>query len=278
MNIISSREALKNARANNYAIPAFNFHNLEILDSIVKTGIKLKSPIMVATSPSTIEYIGLHTIVSMVEGMAKDYNTSLILHLDHAKEYNLIEDCINVGYKSIMIDGSKKSFEDNIKITKKVVEFAHKYDVVVEAELGKVGMEGEDIKSYLTDPKEALKFVNKTGIDSLAIAIGTAHGSYIFEPNLDFNRLNEINNIVDIPLVLHGASEISNFQIEKAIELGISKINISTELKNTFTNSLKDELNNSYTNDLRAYMNVPKEMVSEIVKNKILLCNSNNKY
>ncbi|NMB08014.1 MAG: ketose-bisphosphate aldolase, partial [Tissierellia bacterium] len=205
------------------------------------------------------------------------------LHLDHCSNVGFLQECIMAGYKSVMIDASLEDYEDNIKITQEVVKFAKKYNVSVEAELGRVGGVEDDRvvdekDAYLTDPAMALEFVEKTGVDSLAVAIGTAHGVYEFEPELDFNRLAKMDEIIDIPLVLHGASGVSEKDIQKAVSLGICKINISTELKIPFSREIKKYFDeNPMASDPRKYFTPAKDVVKSIVIDKIKICRSNNK-
>lgn len=282
MYIVSTEKMLIDAKKNKYAIPAFNVYNLETLKGVVEGASEMKSPVILATTPSTIKYTGLEFIVSMADTAAKKYNIPIALHLDHCTDIDFIKKCILAGYKSVMIDASAKKYDENISITKEIVEFAKKYDVKVEAELGHVASQEEiNIKnkdSMFTDPDIAVEFVNETNIDSLAIAIGTVHGVYKMEPDLDFLRLKEIREKINIPLVLHGASGVGDKDIKMAIEYGINKINIATELKIPFTKVIRDYLNeNPKENDLRYYLAPGKDAIKEVVKKKIELCGSNNK-
>lgn len=281
--ILSTREMLLNAQKGNYAVPAFNIHNLETLQVVIETSSDLQSPVILAGTPSTIEYAGVDYIVAMAKAASKNNNIPIAIHLDHFEDVNLIKKHILAGFTSSMIDASHHSFDDNIKIVKEVVDFAHKYDVTVEAELGKlVGIEDDlvvdDNSGSYTDPDAAKDFVEKTNIDSLAIAIGTAHGLYKGTPKLDFERLIEIRNKVSIPLVLHGASDVPDSLVKKAISLGICKVNIATDLKIPFSNAVKQFfMDNPKANDPRKYMTPGKQAMKEIVSHKILLCGSNGK-
>ncbi len=237
--ILSTREMLKKAQAGAYAIPAFNIHNLETLQVVVETAAELKSPVIIAGTPSTIsDYAGPDYIAAMAEVAAEKYDIPIAIHLDHFENVEEIKKDINIGFKSCMIDASKRPFEENIKTVKEVVEYAHKYDVTVEAELGKLGGKEDDLvvsekDAMYTNPDDAVEFVNRTGVDSLAVAIGTAHGLYKGEAKLDFDRLKEIREKVSVPLVLHGASDVPDELVKKAISLGICKVNVATDLKNT---------------------------------------------
>ena len=283
MEIISTKEILMYAKKNKYAVPAFNIHNLETMQAVVDGAYRMRSPLILATTPGTVNYADMDYIVAMANVAAKKHSIPIALHLDHCTDIDFIKKCIIAGYKSVMIDGSLKSYDENIHITKEVVEFAHGYGVTVEAELGVVGgQEDERIikeeETMLTDPKMALDFVAKTNIDSLAIAIGTAHGVYKLEPKLDFPRLKKVNEIVDIPLVLHGGSGVPSESIKKAIQYGISKVNIATELKLPFSDAIKEYFhNNPKANDPRHYLKPGKEVIVKIVMEKIKICGSENR-
>lgn len=283
--ILSTREMLLKAQREGYAVPAFNIHNMETLQVVVETAMEMKSPVIVAGTPSTIQnYAGSDYIKAMAEVAANKYDVPIAIHLDHYEDVNEIKRNIDIGYKSCMIDASKHEFEENIKIVKEVVEYAHRYDAVVEAELGKLGGKEDDLiidekDALYTNPDDAAEFVRRTNVDSLAIAIGTAHGLYKGEPKLDFERLEEIRNKVSIPLVLHGASDVPDELVKKAISLGICKVNVATDLKIPFANALRrffDE--NSIESDPRKYMTPGKEAMKEIVKHKIEVCGSANRY
>lgn len=281
--IKSTKDMLLKAQKGGYAIPAFNIHNLETFQVVVETAAELNSPVIVAGTPGTIAYAGPDYIVAMAEVAAKKYNFQIAIHLDHFEDTELIKSHIITGFKSCMIDASHYSFDNNVNIVKEVVDFAHKYDATVEAELGKlIGVEDdlvvEENEGAYTDPDAAKEFVEKTGIDSLAIAIGTAHGLYKGTPKLDFDRLVKIRKKVSIPLVLHGASDVPDELVKRAIELGICKVNVATDLKIPFSNAVKEYFNeNPKANDPRKYMTPGKEAMKKIVRHKILLCGSNDK-
>ncbi|MBD5637641.1 tagatose bisphosphate family class II aldolase [Clostridium botulinum] len=280
--ILSTREMLKKAQAGAYAIPAFNIHNLETLQVVVETAAELKSPVIIAGTPSTIsDYAGPDYIAAMAEVAAEKYDIPIAIHLDHFENVEEIKKDIDIGFKSCMIDASKKPFEENIKTVKEVVEYAHKYDVTVEAELGKLGGKEDDLvvsekDAMYTNPDDAVEFVNRTGVDSLAVAIGTAHGLYKGEAKLDFDRLKEIREKVSVPLVLHGASDVPDELVKKAISLGICKVNVATDLKIPFSDAVKNYFNeNPEANDPRKYMTPGKEAMREVVGHKIMVCGSN---
>ncbi|MFR1905181.1 MAG: tagatose bisphosphate family class II aldolase [Clostridium neonatale] len=283
--ILSTREMLLKAQREGYAVPAFNIHNMETLQVVAETAMEMKSPVIIAGTPSTIEdYAGPDYIKAMAEVAANKYDVPIAIHLDHFEDVDAIKRDIDIGFKSCMIDASKKPFEENIAIVKDVVEYAHRYDAVVEAEIGKLGGREDDLvvdekDTRYTNPDDAAEFVNKTNVDSLAIAIGTAHGLYKGEPKLDFERLKEIRSKVSIPLVLHGASDVPDELVKEAISLGICKVNVATDLKIPFADAVKKFFNeNSKESDPRKYMTPGKEAMKEIVKHKIEVCGSANRY
>ncbi|WP_338586709.1 tagatose bisphosphate family class II aldolase [Clostridium baratii] len=281
--ILSTREMLKKAQEGGYAVPAFNIHNLETLQVVIETAAELRSPVILAGTPSTIKYAGGEYIVAMAEVAAKKYDIPIAIHLDHFEDIDAIKHYVDIGFKSTMIDASHENYENNIRIVKEVVSYAHKFDATVEAELGRLGGQEDDLvvdekDTMYTNPEQAKEFVEKTGIDSLAVAIGTAHGLYKGKAKLDFDRLKEIRAKVDIPLVLHGASDVPDELVKKAISLGICKVNVATDLKIPFSDAVKKYfIDNPTANDPRKYMTPGKEAMKAIVKHKIMVCGSNNR-
>lgn len=283
--ILSTREMLLKAQKYGYAVPAFNIHNLETLQVVAETAMEMRSPVIIAGTPSTIEeYAGPDYVKAMAEVAANKYNIPIAIHLDHFEDVEAIKKNIDIGFRSCMIDASKYDFEKNIGIVKTVVEYAHRFDTTVEAELGKLGGREDDLvvdekDAMYTNPDDAAEFVERTGIDSLAVAIGTAHGLYKGEAKLDFDRLKEIRDKVSVPLVLHGASDVPDGLVKKAISLGICKVNVATDLKIPFSDAVKGFFNeHPKESDPRKYMTPGKEAMRKIVKHKIEVCGSNNKY
>lgn len=282
--ILSTRQMLLDAQAGHYAVPAFNIHNLETLQVVADTAAQMRSPLIIAVTPSTIDYAREDYVVAMAQIASRHTDTPIAIHLDHFENVSRIKQAIDAGFKSAMIDASKLPFEENIAKTKEVVAYAHHYDATVEAELGKlVGVEDDLIvdekDSAYTNPDDAVKFVEATGIDSLAVAIGTAHGLYKGTPHLDFDRLTQIRQKVSIPLVLHGASDVPDELVQKAISLGICKVNVATDLKIPFSNAVKAYFKeNPDANDPRKYMTPGKKAMAQIVKHKITVCGSANRY
>lgn len=281
--IQNTKEMLIKARKEGYAVPAFNIHNLETIQTVVEAAVELKSPVILAATPGTMEYAGRAYVQAMVEVAARENDIPIAFHLDHHETIESIEESLKLGTKSVMIDGSHDSFEDNIKLTKQVVDLAHSYGATVEAELGRlVGQEDDMIveaaDAIYTDPDTVEEFVERTGVDSLAVAIGTGHGVYESKPNLDFERLEKIKNLVDIPIVLHGASGIEKEDVRTSIRLGCAKVNISTELKQPFSAALREFLvENPEETDTRKYMGPAKEAMKKVVIEKILMCKSDGK-
>jgi fructose-bisphosphate aldolase class II len=298
MALVSSKEILVPAREGGYAVGAFNTSNLEITQAILEAADELKAPVIIATSSSAIKYAGFDNIYSVVENLAESLDVRVALHLDHGADFDICQACLDHGWTSVMIDASKHEFEENVRITKSVVEAAHRLGVPVEAELGKLmGIEDEVVvdgpDASLTDPGQAQEFVEKTGCDFLAVAIGTSHGAYKFkgEPRLDIDRLSEIASRVDIPLVLHGASSVpqevldraSRYgaklpgakgvpldAIKQAIGRGIAKINIDTDLRLAFTGAVRQILADSpEVFDPRKIIGEGREAIREVVKSKI---------
>lgn len=284
MTILSTRQMLLNAQKDNYAVPAFNIHNMETLEVVIETAAEMGSPVIIAGTPSTITYAGPEYIIAMAEVAATKHNIPIAIHLDHFENINEIKHNIDLGFKSCMIDASKMEFEKNIATVKEVVDYAHRFDVTVEAELGKLGGQEDGLvidekDAMYTNPNDAAEFVRRTGIDSLAIAIGTAHGLYSGEAKLDFERLKEIREKVNVPLVLHGASDVPDELVKKAISLGICKVNVATDLKIPFSNAIKKYFNeHPEANDPRKYMTPAKEAMKKIVSHKIEVCGSANRY
>lgn len=244
MSLVSSTEMLCKARAEGYGIGAFNVHTLEMLQAVVEAAEEAKAPLILQTTVGTVKHLGPEYIAAMARVAARLASVPIALHLDHCHDYGLIERCIQAGYTSVMIDASMHPFAENVEQTKRVVELAHRAGVNVEAELGKVGgVEDElvvaEADAVLADPQECEEFVARTGVDTLAPAIGTAHGMYRGEPKIAFSRLEQIAGRVDVPLVLHGGSGIPEEQVKRAVALGMAKMNVATELRIAFSDAIK---------------------------------------
>lgn len=257
------------------AILAANFYNLETLQGILLAAKLENSPIILQLSESSIKYIHLEMAAKMAFQAISDFGVQAWLHLDHGGSIDLVQKCLDSGFHSVMIDASEKSLAENIKITKEIVNRAQKYGAHVEAELGYVAKlnQSQGYKGF-TQPKEAKQFVDATGVHALAVAVGTAHGFYKEQPKLEIELLDEINHLVNIPLVLHGGSGVPDRSLQLAIQHGIAKINLATETKNTFMKQLKQELNNSDEIDLRIVFPKATACVVELIRNKINVLNT----
>ncbi|MFH1145435.1 MAG: class II fructose-1,6-bisphosphate aldolase [bacterium] len=298
--LADSLAVLRKAQKEWYAVPALNVQNLETVLAVLQAAEDSRSPVFVQTSAGAISYAGLDNLLAMITVAAEQVSVPVVLHLDHGKELSLVEQAIKAGYCSVMYDGSSLPYQQNVKNTKKIVSLAHRHGIAVEAELGTIrGMEDfVSADDYLTDPHQAREFVKATGCDSLAVAIGTAHGAYKFKgkPKLDFKRLERIAQVVKIPLVLHGASgvrrsdvtlaerwgaKLGNAQgvpdsaIRKAIKLGVAKINIDSDLRLAFMTGLRKALQkNPSSLDPREALGEAKQLTYETAKKKIKLFGS----
>ena len=240
--LVSSKELLLDAQKNGYAVGAFNVENMEMVQAVIAAAEELNSPVIMQTTPSTLKYADADYFYANVACAAKKANVPVVMHLDHGSSFELAMKAFRAGYTSIMIDGSHSIFEENIAITKSVVDACHPAFVPVEAELGKVGGKEDDLDGGAggyTDPAEAAEFVERTGVDFLAVAIGTAHGVYKGIPKLDLDRLSEIRKVVSIPLVLHGTSGVPDETVKECIKRGICKVNYATDLRIAFTEGVK---------------------------------------
>ncbi len=276
MPLVSSKQMLLDAQKGGYAVGAFNVENMEMVKAVIAAAEELDAPVMIQTTPSTVKYGTLETFEAIVAAEAKKAKVPVCLHLDHGNSYELAVHALAAGYTSIMIDGSHENFEDNIALTKKVVTAAKEKGIPVEAELGKVGGKEDDLESDTdtnTDPKEAIEFVERTGVDSLAVAIGTAHGFYVGTPVLDKERLSAIRNVVSIPLVLHGASGISDEDVADCVKRGICKVNFATELRVAYTDAEKQLLKEKpETYDPKALRRVGMAAVMKQVESRMKVC------
>lgn len=288
--LVHLEKLAEKAEKDGYAIGAFNTFNLETTLGIARAAVKLKAPVIIQVSETTIKYAGLKPITHIVETIAKNeaVEVPVVLHLDHGKKFSSVAECIEAGFTSIMIDASDLAFDENVKITKMAVDYAHKRDIWAQGELGRVIKDVDDMdkkkvrEETMTDPIEADEFVKKTGVDTLAVAIGNVHGiDKIMSgvPELDYKRLEQIKaKVGGLPLVLHGASGINEKNIKKAIDLGVRIINIDTEIRLAFTEALRDVMLKYRTEiDPREIMEKSIEAVQVLVEKKISMFGSENK-
>ena len=272
-----SRPILETAQLSGVAVAALNFYNAETILAHVQAAKSEHASIILQTTESTINYLGLRMILAMATAAAEEIERPVALHLDHGKSYELAARCIDHGYTSVMIDGSKLPFAENCALTRKVVDLAHAANVSVEGELGHVTHNDDpgsgDTSSFFTRPEDAQRFVAETGVDALAVAVGTAHGFYKGEVRLDFERLKAIKAATGrTALVLHGGSGVPDDLLRQAIRCGISKINFGTELKNAFTRAVKKSLSNTDEIDLRKTFAPAIAAVRDVSLQKIRLC------
>ncbi|MDD6616993.1 MAG: ketose-bisphosphate aldolase [Clostridiales bacterium] len=281
MPLVTSKEMLLDAQRGNYAVGAFNAENMEMVKAIIQAAEELKAPVMIQTTPSTVKYGTLETFFGIVSAEAAKATVPVCLHLDHGSSFELAMQAIKAGYTSVMIDGSHEDFEGNVAISKKVADVANALNIPVEAELGKVGGKEDDLEADAdtnTDPQEAKEFVERTGITSLAVAIGTAHGFYAGTPVLDKERVSEIRKVVDVPLVLHGASGLSEEDVRECVERGMCKVNFATELRVAYTDAVKKLLEEKpETYDPKKLGVVGIEAVKEVVKSRMVMCGCDGK-
>lgn len=278
MALVTTKELLLDAQKNGYAVGAFNVENMEMVQAVIAAAEELRSPVIMQTTPSTLKYADPELFYANVAAVAKKASVPVVMHLDHGSSFELAMRAFRAGYTSIMIDGSHSVLEENIAITKAVVDAAHAGNVPVEAELGKVGGKEDDLDGGaggFTDPEEAVRFVEETGVDSLAVAIGTAHGVYKGIPKLDVERLSQIREVVSIPLVLHGTSGIPDEDVKECIRRGICKVNYATDLRIAFTEGVKEVLEaKPDTIDPKKYNAAGREKVKEYVLGRIKVVGS----
>ena len=280
MGFVTSENMLLDAQKRGYAVGAFNCENMEMVKAIIAAAEELHAPVMLQTTPSTIKYGSVETFAAIVAAEAKKASVPVCLHLDHGSSFELAMQCMKNGYTSVMIDGSKLPFEENIAVSKKVADVARALNIPCEAELGKVGGKEDDLVAEAdtnTDPQEAREFVERTGVTSLAVAIGTAHGFYVGTPVLDKERLSQIREVVDIPLVLHGASGLSDEDVRDCVSRGICKVNFATELRKAFTDACRTVAEDPKAIDPKVFCKAGMAAVTELVKNRMIVCGCDGK-
>jgi len=282
MPLVSMNEFLPKAKANKFAVGQFNINNLEFTQAIVEAGIREKSPLIFGVSEGALKYMGIEYTVALAEAAAKKSGLPIALHLDHGSSFEIAMQCIRAGFTSIMFDGSHHPFEENVRITKEIVKVAHAMGVSVEGELGTIGGVEDDIsvdeaEASLAKPEEAIRFYEETGVDALAIAVGTAHGMYKGEPKIRFDIIKEVADRIPVPIVLHGGSGVPDDSIREAIRCGVGKINVNTENQVACTNKIREVLGkDSKVYDPRKYLGPAREAMIEVVAEKIRLFGSSN--
>ena len=280
MPVVSAKGMLVDAAVHAYAVGAFNVENMEMMQAVVRAAEEERVPVILQTTPTTVEYASTALFSAMARALADSSELPIALHLDHSGKFSLCERAVADGYTSVMIDGSKLPIEENIALAGRVVAMVSAFGSrpTVEAELGRLGgkedavetAEGADI---YTDPEQAARFVSETGIDSLAVAIGTAHGFYKGEPKLDFVRLGKIRDAVTVPLVLHGSSGISDADVARTVSLGICKVNFATELRAAYTEAVRELLSRDVSiYDPKKFGEVGRDAVTRLVKHRLRVC------
>lgn len=283
MPLVSMTELMQRAKAEKFAVGQFNMNNLEFTKAIMEAAIEERSPFIFGVSEGAIKYMGLDYVVAMARAAAEKSDIPVVLHLDHGSSFEVAMQCIRAGFTSVMFDGSHYPLEENIQKTKEVVRAAHALGVSVEGELGTIGGTEDDLTvadedAKLAKPDEAIRFFEETGVDALAIAVGTAHGLYKGEVRIRYNIIEEVAKNISVPIVLHGGSGVPDDAIRKSIELGVGKINVNTENQVAMTEAIKKVLvEKPDTIDPRKYLKPAIEAMKEVVKGKMRLFGSSNK-
>jgi len=282
MKFLPMKMLMEHAMEHCYAVPSFCAWNAEIIDTILKVCQHLNSPVILMAGPAELSLLGPVSISAVASSLLEKYFVKTALHLDHGDSIELVEECIKSQFTSVMLDFSKRSFEENASALKKVCSICHPDGITVEGEIGAVGrcdsntVEGF-VDSKLTDPDEAAAYVELTGVDCLAVSIGNAHGSYVKLPQFDFDRLAKIHEKVRIPLVLHGGSGTSDNDLRKAISLGICKVNVATDLIGTYRNSLLNQWNTEQNMWVPVAQGVAVKEVARVVEEWVIRLNANGK-
>ncbi|ANE45896.1 tagatose-bisphosphate aldolase [Paenibacillus swuensis] len=282
MPLVSMNEFLPKAKENKFAVGQFNMNNLEFAQAIVEAAMKENSPFIYGVSEGALKYMGMEFTVAIAQAAAKKSGLPIALHLDHGSSFEVAMQCIRAGFSSVMFDGSHYSLEENIRLTKEVVKAAHAMGVSVEGELGTIGGVEDDISvdeanASLAKPEEAIRFYEETGVDCLAIAVGTAHGMYAGEPDIKFDIIQQVAKAIPVPVVLHGGSGVPDDDIRQAILAGAGKINVNTENQVACTNAIREVLNkDGKVYDPRKYLTPARNAMVEVVQEKIRLFGSSN--
>lgn len=282
MPLVSMNEFLPKAKAGKFAVGQFNMNNLEFAKAITEAAMAEKSPFIFGVSEGALKYMGIEYTVAIAEAAAKQSGLPIALHLDHGSTFEVAMKCIRAGFSSVMFDGSHHSFEDNIRLTKEVVKAAHAMGVSVEGELGTIGGVEDDISvdeadAALAKPEEAIRFYEETGVDCVAIAVGTAHGMYKGEVKIRYDIIEEVSKAIPVPVVLHGGSGVPDEAIRLSIAAGVGKINVNTENQVACTDAIREVLGkDAKVYDPRKYLTPAKNAMVEVVRSKIQLFGSTN--
>ena len=276
MPLTTTEKMLIDAHNNGYAVAAFNCENTEMIQAVIAAGEEMNAPVIIQTTPSTISYASVEVFSAGAAALAKNSKIPVSLHLDHGNSFESAQKALEAGYTSIMIDGSQLPFEENIAVTKKTVDLCKKSGIPVEGELGHVGGKEDDTASAgcaYTDPQEAQRFVKETGVSFLAVGVGTAHGIYASRPVLNTELISVLRKTLPVPLVLHGSSGLEDAVVKDCIARGISKVNIATDLRITFTQAVREFLNrDAACFDPKKYGAAAREAVKKIAIERIIVC------
>ncbi|MHA7967559.1 class II fructose-1,6-bisphosphate aldolase [Paenibacillus sp. CAU 1782] len=282
MPLVSMNELLPKAKANKYAVGQFNMNNLEFAQATVEAAIEENSPFIYGVSEGALKYMGIEFTVAMAKAAADKSGLPIALHLDHGSSFDVAMKCIRAGFSSVMFDGSHYGLEENIALTKEVVKAARAMGVSVEGELGTIGGVEDDLSvdeadAKMADPAEAIRFYEETGVDCLAIAVGTAHGMYKGEPKIHYDIIQKVADAIPVPIVLHGGSGVPDEAIRLSIQAGVGKINVNTENQVACTNAIREVLlANSEVIDPRKYLTPARSAMKAVIQEKIRLFGSNN--
>lgn len=281
MPLVTSKQMLLDAQKGRYAVGAFNIENLEMAQAVVQAAEELRAPVMLQTTPSTVKYAGVELYAAIVKALAASASVPVALHLDHGSSYSLCAQALRAGYTSIMIDGSKLPLDENIRVTKKVVEMCDAVGVPVEGELGQVGGKEDDVvgdSAGYTIPDEAVRFEKETGVSSMAVGVGTAHGIYAKPPVLNTELISTLGQILVLPMVLHGASGLSADAVRDCVRRGMCKVNFATELRIAYTKGVNAAIaEHPGVFDPKVYGTSGREQVKELVKGMIRICQADGK-
>jgi len=283
MPLVTTKELLEKAMREKYAVGAFNANNIEMVQAIVEAAEEENAPVILQASQGAIKYAGLENIAAIVKNAAAMVKVPIALHLDHGTDYEQNVKCFRMGFTSLMFDGSKLPYEQNVSITRKIVEMGHAVGVPVEGEIGKIaGTEDHitvsEVEANMTEPEEALRFVKDTGVDSLAVAVGSVHRMKKKEAKLDHERIRGIAKLVKIPLVLHGSSGVMDDEMRRGVQEGLCKINVATQLNMAFVEGMRKALSEKPEEvDPRKILEVSKELLKKVVKDRIRVFGSAGK-
>ncbi len=283
MPLVSMNAFLPQAKKEGFAVGQFNVNNLEFVQAIIEAGKEERSPLIFGASEGAIRYMGLNNVVALAKAAAEEADVPVALHLDHGSSFEVVMKCIRAGFSSVMFDGSHYPFEENIRLTKKVVEAAHAVGVSVEGELGTIGGVEDDLNvseedAALADPEQAIRFWEETKVDAMAIAVGTAHGMYKGEPKIRYDIIEKVASQIEAPIVLHGGSGVPDESIQKAVSRGVGKINVNTENQVAMVKVVRELLDkNPDMIDPRKYLGPAREAIKETVKAKMRLFGSSGK-